>query len=181
MNKEDLDFIHGKIEHTGSQKQQSSELTVNGLPEGKDILSASTEELEDLKIQKQETEKQSPSLEEFEEIDGKDRNSKQKQIEKAKELEELLGIKEANPYRTLNRDIFKENLASMSVAEMTTLATRVGIQPSGGRNQLKAALIRSFDFYAQKHNVTVGTPARPIQLDKNDPNYEESVRLFKEI
>lgn len=181
MNKEDLDLVHGKVKYTENQKKQSSELTVNGLPEGKDVLSASTEELDELNIQKAETEKQGPSFEEFEEIDGKDRNSKQKQIEKAKELEELLGIKEANPYRTLNRDIFKENLSGMSVADMTTLATRVGIQPSGGRNQLKAALIKSFDFYAQKHNVTVGTPARPIQLDKNDPNYEESVRLFKDI
>ena len=177
LNKDNLDLIHGKIEHEEMDKPKSAELTTEGV----DLLNASNEELDQLKVEKQETEKDSPNFDEFEEADGKDRTEKEKQIDKAKELEELLGVKDANPYRTLNRAIFKENLNSMSVADMTTLATRVGIQPSGGRNQLKAALIKSFDFYAQKHDVTVAAPARPIQLDKNDPNYEESVRLFKDI
>lgn len=177
MDKEDLDLIHGKVEHTETDKPSNAELTTDGV----DLLNASNEELDNLKFKKEETEKPSPDFDELEEADGKDRNSKKEQIKKAKELEELLGVKDANPYRTLNRDIFKENLASMSIADMTTLATRVGIQPSGGRNQLKGALLKSFDFYAQKHDVTVAAPAQPIQLDKNAENYEESVRLFKDI
>ncbi len=181
MNKEDLDFIHGKKQHVEGEKKKNTELTVEGLPAGKDLLSASSDELDNLTITKQNAEGKALDIEQLEEINGKDRNSKQTQIQKAKELEALLGIKDTNPYRTLNRDIFKENLSSMSVADMTELAMRVGIQPSGGRNQLKAALLKSFDFYAQKHDVTVAAPARPIRLDKNAPNYEESVRLFKDI
>jgi hypothetical protein len=181
MDKKDLDFIHGKIEHEEKPKGNNTELQINGLPEGKDLLSASAEDLEGLDVKKEITDGNQIDMSKFDEVDGKDRNSKQAQIEKAKELEDLLGIKDANPYRTLNRDIFKENLSGMSVAEMTTLASRVGIQPSGGKNQLRGALIKSFDFYTQKHDVTVGTPARPIELDKNAPNYKESVRLFKDI
>lgn len=178
MDKEDLNYIHGKIEYSEPEKQKNNELQLEGLGD-KDLLSASTEDLDNLKVNKQETE--GALMPDFEETDGKDRNSKKALIAQAKELEQLLGIKDMNPYGTLSAAIFEEKLGSMSVAEMTTLASRVGVQTSGSRTQLKKALIQSFAFYAQKHNVTVSSQARPLQLDKNSPNYEESVRLFKDI
>ena len=180
MNKDDLNYMHGKVEHKESEQPKESKLDAMSLPEGVNILNASNEELDNLEVVKDE--KEVKDVEEvLQEADGKNRSEKKQQIAQAKELEDLLAIKDANPYKTLNEDIFEENLSSMSVAEMTMLATRVGINPSGSRSQLKKSLIQSFKFYAQKHNVNVASQAKPIELDKNDPNYEESVRLFKDI
>ena len=122
-------------------------------------------------------EKQKKSLEEFDVTDGKTRDEKAEQIKKARELEDLLGIKDMNPFRTLNKNIFAENLSSMSIADMTSLCNRVGINPPRSQNQMRKALSEAFDMYAQKHNVTVPSPSKPI-IDKNSPNYDSVVRLF---
>ena len=66
-------------------------------------------------------------LEEFNVIDGKERSEREDKIQKTKELEDLLGIKDVNPYGTNNKDVFASNLGSMSIGEMTTLAQRVGL------------------------------------------------------
>lgn len=123
---------------------------------------------------------QKKSLEEFNVIDGKYRSNKEKQIAKAKELEDLLGIQEMNPYKTLNEDIFAENLESMSVSEMTSLASHVGVTPTQNTSQLRKDLMESFRLYARRHSVNVPSPPKPI-IDKNSPDYDEKVRLFKDI
>ena len=75
--------------------------SISGLPNGKDLLNASAEELESLKIDNQ-------TLQEFEMTDGKDRDKLQEEIKKVKDLEDLLGFKEMNPYGTLNKAVFED-------------------------------------------------------------------------
>jgi hypothetical protein len=123
---------------------------------------------------------QQDSLKELEVIDGKERSSKESQISQARELEDLLGIREMNPYKTLNKDIFASNLEDMSIADMTSLAMHVGVTPTQSTNQLKKNLIKSFELYARRHNVNVPSQAQPI-IDQNSPNYKKTVRLFKDI
>ena len=118
-------------------------------------------------------------LEEFDITDGKHRSSKQEQIEQVKELEDLLGMPKMNPYGTLHRDIFKQRLDNCNASELTDLAARVGIPRERNMNLLRKSLMKSFDFYVQKHNVTVQGSSKPI-LDPSSPDYESTVRLFKE-
>ena len=118
-------------------------------------------------------------LEEFDVTDGKDRSKKEEQIEKVKELEELLGMPQMNPYGTLHRDIFKQRVDASSASELTDLAARVGVPRERNMNLLRKSLMKSFDFYVQKHNVTVQGSAKPI-LDPSSPDYESTVRLFKD-
>jgi hypothetical protein len=118
-------------------------------------------------------------LEEFDVTDGKDRNKKEEEIEKVKELEELLGMPQMNPYGTLHRDIFKQRVEASSASELTDLAARVGIPRERNMNLLRKSLIQSFDYYVQKHNVTVQGSSKPI-LDPSSPDYESTVRLFKD-
>ena len=40
--------------------------------------------------------------------------------------------------------------------------------------------MKSFDFYVQKHNVTVQGEAKPI-IDPSSPDYESAVKLFKDL
>ena len=79
-------------------------------------------------------------LEEFDVTDGKERDKKQEALEEVKELEELLGMPQMNPYGTLNRDIFRQKLESSSASELTDLAARVGetfkFKPNGRREGL---------------------------------------------
>jgi len=124
--------------------------------------------------------KQRKSLEELDVMDGKYRDDKETQIAQAKELESLLGIHEMNPYKTLNKEIFAENVESMSVSEMTSLAIEVGVTPSQNTTQLRKNLIQSFELYARRHNVNVPSSAKPI-IDESSPNYKKTVKLFKDI
>ena len=119
-------------------------------------------------------------LEEFDVTDGKERDKKQEALEEVKELEELLGMPQMNPYGTLNRDIFRQKLESSSASELTDLAARVGVPRERNMNLLRKSLLQSFDFYAQNHNVTVQGNAKPI-IDPSSPDYEKTVKLFKDL
>jgi hypothetical protein len=119
-------------------------------------------------------------LEEFDVTDGKERDKKQEALEEVKELEELLGMPQMNPYGTLSRDIFRQRLDSSSASELTDLASRVGVPRERNMNLLRKSLLKSFDFYAQKHNVTVQGNAKPI-IDPSSPDYEKTVKLFKDL
>ena len=96
-----------------------------------------------------------------------------------KELEDMLGMPQMNPYGTLHRDVFKQRLGDCNASELTDLAARVGIPRERNMNLLRKSLMKSFDFYVQKHNVTVQGSSKPI-LDPSSPDYESTVRLFKE-
>ena len=119
-------------------------------------------------------------LEEFDITDGKERDKKQEEIEKVKELEELLGMPQMKPYGTLHRDVFRQRLDSCSASELTDLAARIGIPRERNMNVLRKSLLQSFDFYAQKHNVTVQGTAKPI-IDPSSPDYEKTVKLFRDL
>lgn len=177
-NIESLKFVDGRQQHINTSSESISESSISGLPVGKDLLNCSSKELQDIKI---DTRKETKSLEEFDVTDGKNREEKQKEIKRVKELEDLLGFKDMNPYGTLSKEIFAEKLSVMSLSDMYELAGRVGIPASGTSNRslLKKSLLKSFDIYAQKHNVTVQGQAKPI-IDKSSPNYESVVRLFNE-
>jgi hypothetical protein len=126
-----------------------------------------------------ETEKQKASMEEFTVADGKQRDDKEEQIKQVKELEDLLGIEQMNPFKTLDKDIFEQNLSSMSVSDISNMCQNVGLNPPPYVNQMKKALSTAFDLYARKHNVTVQGQAKPI-IDKSSPDYDSVVRLFKD-
>ena len=108
------------------------------------------------------------------------KDKREKDLEDVKELEQLLGMPQMNPYGTLNRDIFRQKLESLSAADLTDLAARVGVPRERNMNMLRKSLLKSFDFYAQKHNVTVQGNAKPI-IDPSSPDYEKTVKLFKDL
>jgi len=118
------------------------------------------------------------NLEGFHFADGKDHADKEDRISKAKELEDLLGIKDMNPYKTLNKEIFAEALGSMSISEMTELAQRVGISgmEMSSKNSLRKALEKSFDIYLRQHDVSVAGAPKPV-VDTNDPEVKKLFEL----
>lgn len=120
------------------------------------------------------------SLEEFDVTDGKARDAKKTAIEETKELEELLGIPQCNPYQTVSREVFADRLENASVSELTDLAVRVGVTPAKHAKLLKKDLQKSFDIFVKQHNVSVQGQAKPV-IDPSSPDYDSAVKLFGDI
>lgn len=117
------------------------------------------------------------TLQEFEITDGKTRD--EEEFQKMKDLEEILGIRQVNPYGTLNRDIFEEKLGDMTMTDMQSLAMQVGFPPTRDRHALKRGLAKSFDSYLKQHGVGAFSQPKPV-FDENSPNYKDAVKLFNE-
>jgi len=84
-------------------------------------------------------------------IDGKaaeyaDGLDKDKQ--KARDLEEILGVRELNPFKTANAEDFDRELSDMSLTDLRTLAVKSGVFPSGNKATLKNKLRKEFKIRA---------------------------------
>jgi len=100
------------------------------------------------------------------------------EVEKVRELEELLGVDQMNIFRTNDIDVFKENLAEMTLTDLQTLAAESGIFPGGNRMALKTRLIKEFVSQTKGNRHAVGAQ-RPI-IDPDDPRFEKLQKLMSE-
>lgn len=143
----------------------------------KDTLDPRVYEQEILKHQKESPSKNpdTSTLEEYEVTDGKDRDTTE--IQKLKDLEEVLGIRRMNPYGTINREIFDEKLDDMTVTDMQSLAMEIGFPPTRDRMALKRGLRKSFDSFLKQHSVGAVFQPQPI-FDENSPNWKATKGLF---
>ena len=100
------------------------------------------------------------------------------EVEKVRELEELLGVDQMNIFRTNDIEVFKENLAEMTTTDMQTLAAEAGIFPGGNKMALKNRLTKEFISQTKGNRHAVG-PARPI-ISPEDPRFEKLKKLMSE-
>lgn len=118
-------------------------------------------------------ETKAPKLENLKQVNGKE-----EAIQKAKDLEELVGIKQVNPFGTSIGEVFEENISKMSMVELQELAVKAGVFPSGTRTALKSKLSKAFSEY-NRSSMVIPAP-REIQIDKNNKKTQEALRLMKE-
>ena len=100
------------------------------------------------------------------------------EVEKVKELEELLGVDQMSIFKTNNLEVFKESLIEMSLTDLQTLAAEAGVFPGGNKMALKNRLQKEFVSQTKGRRVAAGAQ-RPI-LDPNDPKFDEVKRLMSE-
>ena len=101
-------------------------------------------------------------------------------IQKIKELEDILGIKKLNPFGTSNIEIFKEKLNEMTILDMQNMCEKIGIFASGSRLDIKEKLLRQFrSFNKGSISMTVQNPV--IQLDPNNPEHQKTLKLLREL
>lgn len=83
-------------------------------------------------------------------IDGKadyaDGLDKDKQD--ARDLEQILGVRELNPFKTANAEDFDRELSEMGLNDLRTLAVKSGVFPSGNKTTLKNKLRKEFKIRA---------------------------------
>ena len=109
---------------------------------------------------------------------GKDERQKAA-IAKAQELEELLGIKEVNPFGTTIIGDFEEKIQNLPMVDLQALAVKTGVFPNGTQRSLKAKLIRAFHEY-NKSSMVIPSP-QPIGIQNQDSDaYKEARRLMQE-
>jgi len=65
-------------------------------------------------------------------------------IDEVKNLEELLGVKQSNPFRTTSQEILTERLTEMTLTDLQSFAVTLGILPSGNKLNLKTKIIKAF-------------------------------------
>ena len=58
------------------------------------------------------------------------------ELQKVRQLEDILDVSLTNPFGTSHAKVFEENLAEMNLSEMQELAVRAGIFPSGNQSIL---------------------------------------------
>jgi hypothetical protein len=105
-------------------------------------------------------------------------DGKVRTLDDIKKLEELLDIPRANPYGTLDLEVFKKKVETMSLNEMSNLASRVGVQQTNRQNVLRERLVVSCDSYLRRHRANIGgvdiTTAK-----RDDAVYNEIQDLLK--
>ena len=77
-------------------------------------------------------------VEDLKVVDGKS------EIEKVKSLEEILGVKNANPFGTHNEEELKSMMNAMTITDLQTFGIKVGILPSGNKMILKNKILKAF-------------------------------------
>jgi hypothetical protein len=100
-------------------------------------------------------------------------------IEKIKNLEDLLGVKQTNPFGTTNKEVLEERMHEMTLTDLQTFAIKIGILPSGNKLSLKNKILRSFKSHAgagSGYNIGYNQPI----VDPSSKTAEEILKISKE-
>tara|TARA_X000001036_G_scaffold300940_1_gene280022 strand:- start:7769 stop:8185 length:417 start_codon:yes stop_codon:yes gene_type:complete len=100
-------------------------------------------------------------------------------IQKAKDLEELLGVKQVNPFGTTNKAILEERMNEMTLTDLQTFAIKVGILPSGNKLSLKNKLLRAFKSHAGAGAGYNTGFSKPL-IDPDSKAAEEILKISQE-
>lgn len=107
--------------------------------------------------------------------DGKNEelsDGRQSDVQNARDLEEILGVKEINPFKTACAETFEKELSDMSLNDLRSLAVKSGVFPSGNKTSLKNKLRKEF-----KLRAIGGVNRAPYKsLDQYSAEAEEKVR-----
>lgn len=99
--------------------------------------------------------------------------------DKMRELEVLLGVSEISPFGTNELEIFEQNLAEMSLADMQKLALKIGTNPYHEKPVLKKSLIREFTAYTRNSRRNImPTAVQSFVIDPNNPKHKELLKLL---
>ena len=93
--------------------------------------------------------------------DAPSKDPVQSAVDKARELDRILGMRKISPFGTASLEVFEENLSEMNLTDMREVAVKAGIFPNGNRTVLKKKLIKGF----VSHNKGVNNAASNVPLN----------------
>ena len=98
-------------------------------------------------------------------------------IERAKELEEILGLNKTSPFKTTDARVLEEQMSEMNLTDLQALAVKAGVFPSGNKTVLKNKLRKAFK--GVEGSGTVQLSEKPF-LDPADPKNKAAIDLYKQ-
>ena len=110
---------------------------------------------------------------EMEYTDGKDHLAEE--VAEARNLEDLLGFAETNPFGVSSGEDFDEKIEELSLTELQEMAVNAGVFPSGTKALLKNKLRKSFGQYTHGGSRKVVQITKPIV----DPESKQGKALLK--
>lgn len=111
--------------------------------------------------------------------DGK----KEDGINRAKELEKLVGLHEINPYGTAIASVFEQSLTEMGMVDLQELAVKVGVFPSGTATSLRNKLKKSFrDHQRGSSSFVIPMAGGEVvkEVDRESESFKKAIKLMKE-
>ena len=126
------------------------------------------------KTPKKATAKKTPvKKKKMEYADGKDHD-----LQKARDIEDLLTVDRRSPFRTKDGSDFEESLSSMSLSDMQELAVSAGIFPSGTKTTLKNKILKEYSAktVGKKRKGQVTKPS----INPNSKQAQDLLRLLNE-
>ena len=121
---------------------------------------------------------QETAKEPFKELQFTD--GKKTDIEDIKDLEDLLGVKQANPFGTTNMEILEERMKEMGLSDLQAFAVKIGILPSGNKLSLKNKIKRQFKSHAGAGSAYHIGFQKPL-VDPNGPEAAEILKILSEM
>ena len=116
--------------------------------------------------------KKQSELEQLNLMDGK------LEVDKVRELEELVGVDQTTVFKTNDLEVFKDDLSDMTLTDMQALAVEAGVFPSGNRSALKQKLVKEFVSQTKGRRYTTGEQ-KPI-IAPSDPQFDKVKKLMSE-
>jgi hypothetical protein len=118
-------------------------------------------------------------IQEIEEMKASGLVGTEKFTDKMRELEVLLGVSEISPFGTNELEIFEQNLAEMSLADMQKLAMKIGTNPYQEKPVLKKSLIREFSAYTRNSRRNImPTAVQSFVIDQDNPKHKQLLKLL---
>lgn len=123
------------------------------------------------------TKRKAKEAKKMEYIDGVAHSAKG--AEEAKNLEDILGFKETNPFGVTSEEEFEETIESSQLTNLQEMAVNAGVFPSGTKATLKNKLRKAFKEYTHGGSKKVVQVTKPI-VDPNSKQGKELLEILKE-
>ena len=108
-------------------------------------------------------------------------DGKQQEIQKIKDLEEILGTAEVNPFGTNSMEVLESNLKGLTLADLQSFAVKVGVLPSGNKTNLKNKIFKAFrETPGAGAGYNVGAMSQPI-VDPNSPTGKKALKALGDL
>lgn len=105
------------------------------------------------------------SKKEIEQIHGKEEDVISTTVRKSKALDEILGMRQTNPFKVSTIQEFQELLKGKNLTDLREIAVTAGIFPSGNATILRKKLIKGFEDFvkgggSRSSSIPINNPAK---------------------
>jgi len=100
-------------------------------------------------------------------------------LSRIEDLEDILGVREVNPFGTNDSVIFEQQLKEMTLSDLQNLCGKIRLFASGNTRELKEKLRKEFRRVT-KGQKTIAIPTQNSVCDPKHPNHDKAKKILSE-